>query len=483
MAKGSESAAGAPPPFVAADLERLRIDRSSPTARRRRAARPWIFAGLAALLLAALVYVTMGEELFAPSVRTARAQRVAATEGVVRTSASGYVVPRRRAAISSRLSGRLERLTVDVGDDVTEGQLLGELGHADLDAAVLEAKAGIDVRRADVDGRRREAVAAVATAESARLEAVEFEPLLAEMDSRLADAERTLAREKTLKPGAATTQEALDRAQTERDIAARRVEGLRARLDTKRADAKRSALDAEVAQSRVATAEREVTAAEAALVRAEAIRADANIVAPFAGRVLRKEAEIGEMVSPVNAAGSTTRGAIVTLADFATLEMEVDVIERDIRRVEPGAPCRILLDSRRETPYAGAVRQIVPTADRTKSTVQVKVSFVKLDRDVSPEMSGRVEFLGADATEAVVLGKDRVFAPKAAIVTRDGKRGVFEVKEGRAVFRQIGEPASPAEKDGMSEVSSGLIGGEDLVLDPPARLDGGALVRAEQPAK
>lgn len=482
MATGSESAAS-PPPLMAADLERLRIDRSSPAMRRRRGVRPWIVAGVVALLLLALVYMTMGAELFAPRVRTARAQRVAATEGLVRTSASGYVVPRRRAAISSRMSGRLERLTVDVGDDVTAGQLLGELGHLDLDAAVLEARAMIAVRQAEVDGAKREAAAAASSAESAQLEAVEFEPLLREMESRLVDAERTLEREKTLKPGAATTQEALDKAQTERDVAARRVDQLRARLDTKRSDAKHSALESEAAQSRVATSERAVAAAEASLEHAQAMRKDADIVAPFAGRVLRKEAEIGEMVAPVNAAGSTTRGAIVTLADFATLEMEVDVIERDIHKVEPGSPCRILLDSRRDNPYAGVVRQIVPTADRTKSTVQVKVSFAKLDDQVSPEMSGRVEFLGADATEAVVLGKDRVFAPKAAFVTRDGKRGVFEVKEGRAAFREVGEPASPAQKDALSEVSTGLTGGEDLILDPPARLGDGEVVRAAEPPK
>jgi multidrug efflux pump subunit AcrA (membrane-fusion protein) len=479
---GSEPQLAAPS-HLGADLERLRIDRSSAATRRRGRARPWIVAGAVVLAFAGILWATMGEELLAPPVKTARAQRVAATEGAVKTSASGYVVPRRRAAISTRMSGRLERLTVDVGDDVTAGQLLGELGHADLDAAVLEAKAAIAVRKAEVDGAKRQTAAAAASAESAKLEAVEFEPLLGEMESRLADADRTLAREKVLKQGGASTQEALDRAQTERDVAARRVDQLRARLDTKRAEARRQALETEAAQSSVATAECAVAAAEAALSHAQAMRADADIVAPFAGRVLRKEAEIGEMVSPVNAAGSTTRGAIVTLADFATLEMEVDVIERDIRRIEPGAPCRILLDSRRESPYAGVVRQIVPTADRTKSTVQVKVSFVKLDRDVSPEMSGRVEFLGTDATEAVVLGKDRVFAPKAAIVTRGGKRGVFEVKERRAVFREIGLPDAPAEKDGATEIASGLIGGEDLVLDPPARLESDALVRPAEPAK
>src|SRR5204863_5180950 len=106
---------------------------------------------------------------------------------------------------------------------------------------------------------------------------------------------------------------------------------------------------------RAKTAESSVTVAEAALARAVATRADADIVAPFGGRVLRKEAEIGEMVAPVNSAGSSTRGAIVTLADFASLEVEVEVIERDIGRIEVNGPCRIVLDSRRDQPYAGFV--------------------------------------------------------------------------------------------------------------------------------
>lgn len=469
-------------PAAAGGIDRLRIDRSSPSARRRRLG-PWLVLALVLAAILGLVYVSMGEELLAPSVRTQRAQRVAATEGMVRTSASGYVVPRRRAAISSRMSGRLERLTVDVGDDVKEGQLLGELGHADLDAAVEEAKAAIEVRRAEHESAKRDAAASAAAAEAAKARLAGPEAALREMQSLVAEAERTLARERALKPGVATSQEALDRAQTERDVAARRVEQARAQVDAQSAAAKQAALEAEAAEARIATAQGLVTAAQAGLARAEAMRADADIVSPFAGRVLRKEAEIGEMVSPVNAAGSTTRGAIVTLADFATLEMEVDVIERDIARIETGAPCRILLDSRREAPYAGVVRQIVPTADRTKSTVQVKVSFAKLDAHVAPEMSGRVEFLDSGAEERVFLGKDRVFAPKAALVARGGRHGAFEVKERRAVFREVALPASPEERGAAVEVASGLVGGEDLIVEPPDWLDEGALVRVEEPAK
>jgi RND family efflux transporter MFP subunit len=429
------------------------------------------------------VYATMGEELLAPRVATARVQRVAATDGAVRTTASGYVVARRRAAISSKLSGRLEELTVDVGDDVAAGKLLGRLGHADLDAAVEQARAQVLVRRAESETAKRDAAAAAAAADVARTRVAEPEATLHEMESRLSDAEKTLARESTLKPGVATTQENLDKATMELDVARRRLDQARAQIETIRSQAKQAEVAAAASAGKVATSESMIVAAEAALKQAEATRADADIYAPFSGRVLRKEAEIGEMVAPVNAAGSTTRGAIVTLADFATLEMEVDVIERDVGQIETGAVCRIVLDSRRDKPYAGVVRQIVPTADRTKSTVQVKVTFKALDDRVLPEMSGRVEFLKAGADDAVALGKDRVFAPKAALTTWSGKRGAFEAKDGRAAFREVASPAAPAEKDGLVEISSGFVGGEDVITSPPAELADGALVRVAETPK
>jgi RND family efflux transporter MFP subunit len=308
--------------------------------------------------------------------------------------------------------------------------------------------------------------------------------MLPEMESRLADAERTLGREKSLKPGIATSQEALDHATMEVDVARRKVEQVRSQIATMRALATQWTVQAAATSSRVPAAEASVVAAEASLKQAQATRADADIVAPFSGKVLRKEAEIGEMVAPVNSAGSSTRGAIVTLADFTTLEMEVDVIERDIGLIDAGAPCRIVLDSRfrDDHPYAGVVRQIEPTADKTKSTVQVKITFKELDKVVSPEMSGRVEFLKA-GSESVVLGHDRVFVPKAALVERGGKRGAFEIDDGRAAFREVTSPAAPAERDGLVEIASGLVGGEDVIVSPPAELAAGDLVRVAGPAK
>lgn len=482
---GSDRPLSAPPPLAAPDLDRLRIDRGSPSARRRRRAGPWIVILLILAALAAGVWVTMGEELTAPTVTTARVQRISPTDGAVTTTASGYVVARRRASISSRLSGRLEKLNVDVDDDVTEGQVLGQLGCKDLDAAVLEAKAMVGLRRAEVDNAKRDAAAAAAAAEVARTRVAEPEALLPEMESRLDDAEKSLAREKTLRVGVSTSQEKLDRATMERDVALRRVDQAKSQIETMRAQAKHAAVNAEAMASRVAAAEAAVVAAEAAVKQAEATRADADIVAPFAGKVVRKEAEIGEMVAPVNASGSTTRGAIVTLADFTTLEMEVDVIERDIGLIEAGGPCRIVLDAAPGAgrAYAGVVRQIVPAADKTKSTVQVRVSFKKLDRDVRPDGSGRVEFLKAGTTDEVVLGRDRVFVPKDALTQKDGKRGAFEVKDGRAAFREVTTPASPAERDGLVEVATGFTGGEDAIVSPPPGLAEGALVRLPEKPK
>jgi HlyD family secretion protein len=462
-------------------LDRLRIDRSALAARRRRRLVPWLVIALVVLGIGLAVFATMGEELFAPTVRTARVTRVAATEGIVRTTANGYVVARRRAAISSRLSGRLEKLTVDVDSNVQEGELLGQLGHADLDAAVLEARAVLAVRKWESETARRDADASVATAAAAKARIAEPEASLREMQSRLVDAERTLERETRLKPGLATSQEALDRATMERDVARQKLEQARARVESLTADAESARLAAEAATARRDATTAQIPVAEAALGRAQATRADADIVAPFAGRVIRKEAELGEMVAPVNAAGSTTRGAIVTLADFSTLEMEVDVIERDIGRIEVDAPCRIVLDARRDHPYAGRVRQIVPTADRTKSTVQVKVAFAKLDEHVFPELGGRVEFLERGATEAQILGSDRLFLPKAALVAEKGRRGAFEVKDRRAVWHDAQQPASPATKDDLVEISGGFSGGEDVVVAPPPRLSEGDLVRVQAP--
>ncbi|MCG3135835.1 MAG: Multidrug resistance protein MdtA [Planctomycetes bacterium] len=457
-------------------LSRLRIDRDGLAARRRV---PWKGIVLAVLLLGigGMVVSSNLEAWTAPRVRIGRVQRIGATEGAVATTANGYVVARRRAAISSKLSGRLEEMLVDVGDRVAEGQILGRLGHADLDAAVAMAKADIEARkksRAAAEADRDAATAAVAAAEA---QLPRSQAQIDESQARVADAARQVAMQEKLLASGAGGRDALDSARTHAAVMAEQAEMSRASLEQMRSEVARARKQADAAAAHAAASASMVAVAEAALAQAEALRRDADIVAPFAGIVVRKEAEVGEMVSPVNAAGSTTRGAVVSLVDFGSLEMEVDVIERDIAKVGDAAVCRIVLDGRRESPYVGKVRQKVPTADRTTSTIKVKVTFEKLDSHVLPEMGGRVEFL-LDGKAQQATAKDRVLAPEAAFTTHDGKSGVWIVESGRLRFAEAAKGAPAAGESGTVEVASGLAGGEDVVLSPGPALKPGKLVRA-----
>ncbi len=471
------------PGSAAASLERLRIDRAA-LSRRRRLPVGWIILGVLLLGGGAAIFASKREEWSAPHVEVVKARRITATQGAVETTANGVIVARRKAAISSKLSGRLDEILVDVGDRVTEGQILGRLGHDDLDAAVAQARADIEVKRRQTDAARADANSALAAVAAAEAKLPEMESMEREMTTRLTDADRVLAMQDRMASSGAASKDGVDAARTARAVAADQLERTRRQTASLRAEIARQRAAADAAAAHARTAEAMIPVAEAALNQAEALRRDADIVAPFAGRVIRKEAEVGEMVSPVNAAGSTTRGAVVTLVDFASLEMEVDVIERDIAKVHEGAPCRIVLDARRESPYAGVVRQKVPTADRAKQTVLVKVAFTALDDFVTPEMGGRVEFLAAGKGDRA-LAKDRVLAPAGAFTTRDGKSGVFVITDGRVKFTPA-ENGGPASGDGSlpgdATAATGLAGGEELVLDPSPELTDGALVKPKTPA-
>lgn len=454
-----------------ASLEALRIDRT-PAGPRRRKRKRWVVVGVLLVLLGAVVAGPVREALSVPRVTTATVRRVSSVEGSIRTSASGYVVARRRASISSRLSGRLETLLVDVGDRVEKGQLLGQLGHEDLKATVRETEAILAQRRADLGMAVRDKAVAEAELAAARQRLEDARALERVETERLAETERLLALEEKLVAEGAATGDQRDRQRSQRDVQRLLLLATQSRVKTSAADVERAEVELLAFDSRIEAAAAAIGAAEASLDRAQALRADADILAPFAGVVLRKEAEVGEMVAPVNAAGSSTRGAIVTLADFASLEMEVDVIERDIGGVAPGLPCRIVLDARKTTPYAGRARQVVPTADRTRGTVQVKVTFDALDEHVLPEMSGRVDFLEPEAVDRA-LAQDEITVPEAAVVHPDGD-AVFVVDGDVARLTPV--QLSPAAEAGLRRVIAGLRGGEAVILSPAAEVrDGGAV--------
>ena len=252
---------------------------------------------------------------------------------------------------------------------------------------------------------------------------------------------------------------------------------VQAERDLKRAQSLRakdlvSDSDLESAQTKLDVSVAQANAGRAQAKLAEATLENTRVRAPFAGTVLRKDAEVGEIVAPSSAGGGLTRTAIVTMADLSTLEVEVDVNEAYIAQVVNGQAARITLDAYPDTSFAGRVRQVVPTADRQKATVLVKVSILDRDPRILPEMGAKVVFEAQNAQ--VAAAPRRVFVPQAALVQSGGRSFVWVMANG--VVREQAVDVGPARGDRI-EVRQGLMGGESLVLTPPAGLKDGSKVK------
>lgn len=396
------------------DLSKLRIDRDAPPpALRRAVVRNAIFAAVGVVAIVAIVQVVRARAAVPVQtiVATASGDVVGpAGPGPSATSvtANGYVVARTRASVSSKVAGRLAFLGVSEGSFVQRGQVIARLENADYRAQVLQAEAN------------------VASAEAQRIEAE------ADRDQQEREVQR-LRDIREQSPGLISQQE-IDAAGT----------------------------DVATADARVRAAAARVTAARAALDFARASLDNTEIRAPFTGTVLRKEAEVGEVVAP-SVGGGLTRGAVVTMADLSTLEVEVDVNEAYIARIRSDQPARIILDAYPDTSFAGHVRQVVPTADRQRATVQVKVAITDRDPRILPEMGARVDFLEPPAPEAdgPAARPPRIRVPASAVRESGGESIVWVVRDGRLDSRVV--QAGP-ESGGFREVRSGLAGGEQLVV-------------------
>ncbi len=404
------------------DLSRLRINRDAPPPALKRVFRRILVLGGAALVIASGALWFLRRSAAVP-VQVVTATLSGAATGVGGRAtvvvANGYVVARTKASVSAKIPGRLAYLGVSEGSYVQRGEVIARLENADLTAAVGEA------------------VALVASAQASLIEAV------AERDQLQREARR-----------------------------AREIHDRNANLV--------SLQDVEAAESRAAQAEARarpqaarVEAAEAGLRLARANLENTVIRAPFTGTVLRKEAEVGEVVAP-SVGGGLTRGAVVTMADLSTLEVEVDVNEAYIARVRRGQDARATLDAYPDTTFRGVVRQVVPTADRQRATVQVKVSVLDRDPRILPEMGAKVEFLeAADPTTATAGALRRMLVPAAAVRTEGGRSVVWMVRQNRLESREV--DAGPV-SGGFREIRSGLAGGELLVVGGPGTLRAGQRV-------
>ena len=395
--------------------------RSTGKGRRKRRLWPWAL-GLVAVAVAA--FVLSGQRR--AEVQSSAVQTAYPSAQYAQLTASGYVVAQRRAAVSSKATGRLLELRVREGSTVKSGDLIARLDASDVQAAVQSAQAGVAQALAGL--RQAEAGVAQTRVEQAN-----------------ADAE---------------LQRALG-LQAQGFISAQGIDAAR-----RRADAARASVVS--AQAAVGSAQASQALAAAQLKAQTVNRDNTEIRAPFDGVVLVKNANVGDMITPFSSAAGS-QGAVVTMADMGTLEVEADVSEANVGKVRADQPVEITLDALPELRLAGSVARIVPTVDRAKATVMTKIRFAKIDPRVLPEMSAKVVFLSqapgpADATPVAAVN------PKT-VVDRDGSKTVFRIADGSV--QAVAVTPGRALGDALEITGGALKPGDKLVLSPGEKMRSG----------
>jgi len=396
------------------DLADLRID---PRAREEGGGNGRLLAAVGAVALLAVAGGMFALQGRAVTVETASARTVTGAQAAAVLNASGYVTPRVRATVAAKITARVKEMLVEEGMHVEAGQVLARLDDVDAQRRLAVARADLEVARAAI----------------------------ADLEVQLANAEKTQARQMDLRREGVSAAETLDNAITA-------VDSLRARI---------------------VVAREQVRAAQAAVAIAEQDVENCTVRAPFAGIAVSKDAQVGEMVSPVSAGGGFTRTGISTVVDMASLEIEVDVNESYIARVSPGQRVEATLDAYPDWRMPASVRTVIPTADRQKATVKVRISFEALDPRILPDMGVKVAFLteraGGEAEAAA-----KTLAPRAAVRNEEGQDVVFVVRDGRVERRAVRTAAARGED---VEILAGVTGGEVVVVGGPAELKDGQRVK------
>ncbi len=338
-------------------------------------------------------------------------------------NASGYVTPRRRATIAAKITGRVTGVFFDEGTRVQQGQLLATLDDSDVRKALESAKAD-----------RNSAQAAIA-----------------DFQVQLRNSQIELRRAEQLHQAGVQTQEQLDNARTNAD-------SLQAKID--------------LAKAQVAGSDARISEAQQAVD-------NCTIRAPFAGIVVSKDAQVGEMVSPISAGGGFTRTGIATIVDMNSNEIEVDVNESYIARVKDGQPVTAILDAYPDWEIPSKVRTIIPTADRQKATVKVRISFLKLDPRILPDMGIKVTFLGAEPEKRP--GSDTATAAplvsQSAVRDDAGRKIVFLVKDDHVERRAV---TVGGNRGSDAEIIAGLAIGDTVVSKGPQDLHDGQVVEIKK---
>lgn len=402
-------------------LDSLRIDRKSEPANTGSSnLAKWIIGAVLLIAVVAGAYALLREDAIEVETATAVASSGGAGSGAAVLNASGYVVARRQATVSSKVTGKVAEVLIEEGMAVKEGQLLARLDDTTTRPVYSLAQRQLDATRKNLE----------------------------EVQVRLAEAERNLRRSEQLRKDKLVSEQALDQAQSE-------VAALRARL--------------EALKSEVLVAEGTVR------VRSQDLD-DLMVRAPFNGVVVSKDAQPGEMVSPISAGGGFTRTGIATIVDMDSREIEVDVNEAFINRVKANQKTEAVLDAYPDWVIPSHVINIVPTADRQKATVRVRIAFDVLEPRILPDMGVKVSFLEDSPEQSAAPVRPAVRVPAAAVIREGDTAFVWRVQDGeieRVAVRTGGE------RDGQIEVLSGINSGDVVVASPVEGLSAGARVKTK----
>jgi RND family efflux transporter MFP subunit len=395
-----------------------------PPRRRRRRVGLWAVLAALAVAAAAAAVLTRRTEVQASAVMTAFP-----SARYAQLTASGYVVAQRRAAVSSKATGRLLELRVREGSKVASGELIGRLDASDVEAALRVSRAGLG--QADAGVRQAEAS-------------------LRQAEVELGNAEAELQRSLGLQSRGFVSPQAVDSARRRVDAAGAGIASAEAGLG--------AALGA-------------VASAAAGIKVQEVNIANTEIRAPFDGVVLVKNANVGDMITPFSSAAGS-QGAVVTMADMGTLEVEADVSESQVGKVAIAMPVEITLDALPEERFRGSVVRIVPTVDRAKATVMTKVRFEQIDPRVLPEMSAKVVFLSQRPGESEL--KPVIAVNPRTLTRRDGQPVVLRISGDTLEVVPVSSGRTLG--DAIEITGTALKAGERLVLAPDDKLGAGARV-------
>lgn len=400
------------------DLSKLKIDKSLKTSQPVLRTRIKYFViAFVLIAIAGLLYIT-GIITPAVSVEVVSVSQIYPSQTFTLLNASGYVVAQRKAAVASKITGRLISLSVSEGSRVKKGQVIARLENEDADASREQAAANLNAARANVEQARAE----------------------------LKEASLTFERNKRLITNGSISQVEYENSETRYKKAKAAVDGAEATLK------------ANSAALRGAT-----VAQEYALIRA-----------PFDAVVLTKNADIGDIITPLGAAANA-KAAVVTIADMSYLEVEADVSESNLSLIKSGQPCLIQLDAFPDSRFNGVVKTIVPTADRSKASIMVKVGFIDNDPRILPEMSAKVAFLSRPVKSEEM--KARTALNRNAVINRNGKNVCFVIKgdEVTETMVTVGEQFGD-----MIEILSGLKPGDRVVLKPLEKLKTGTKIKVAE---